>query len=131
MSDDIIATGPRWTFVRRHQLDLDDVLSWVSVVPPPNANVDLREAQREAVSDNYTISRVAENGMRRLSTETVVEISHTCERWLRFWRLRHPDPAQREQLRAALTKSDAQRAKMQRLALKELRRRGHEHEMME
>jgi hypothetical protein len=129
MSDDIIATGPRWNFLQRQQLDLDDVLSWVSVVPPPNANVNLDEAREASASDRHTLDRVL--SADRVPTEVLIEISRTCEAWLRFWSLRHPDPAQREQRRVELTECEARRSKMQRLALQELRRRGHEHEMME
>jgi hypothetical protein len=117
----------RWDF-NRHRVQLHDYdyFSWVSVVPPHDAIVDLRDARDASNSDSRTLVRMAEQGMDSFPIATLIEISKTCHEWLLFWLVRDPDPERREQLREWLAEGEETRAELRRRATAELRRRGYD-----
>jgi hypothetical protein len=114
----------RWDFRQRQQLWDYDVFSWVSVVPPPDANVDLRQAHEASISDSRTIARMAEDGIDRIPTMVLIRLSKTCHEWLLFWLVRDQDHERREQLREWLAEGEETRAELRRRATAELLRRG-------
>jgi hypothetical protein len=117
----------RWDFSRhRVQLHDYDYFSWVSVLPPPDAIVDLREAHHAFVSDSQTLARMSADGVAHLPTITHILISKTVRDWMVFWSINDPRAERREQLREWLAEDEESQARIRRLATAELRRRGYD-----
>jgi hypothetical protein len=62
--------------------------------------------------------------MKALSMMELNAVALNSEQWLRFWSVRHPDPAMREAFGRDLEEGLELKAESQELAREELRRRG-------